>query len=159
MKEGTLTTTDLCTYVTGTGLVCNQANNSTNWDSAYTYRVTGVGGTSPLTLTLSNNVISGSIAGRYHQHQRDRFLQFHQLHRFQRKPSTPSRIIATSASPQFTALTLTNALTAANGGPGIKGGTAPNGTLLIGNGSGYALNTLTSGQRSQYCQWGRKHHY
>ena len=43
-----------------------------------------------------------------------------------------------------TSLTLTNALTRAQGGTGLS--TAPtNGQLLIGNGSGYTLSTLTAG--------------
>jgi hypothetical protein len=33
-----------------------------NWDNAYTYRLTSASGTSPLSLTLSNNVLSGSVS-------------------------------------------------------------------------------------------------
>ncbi len=40
---------------------------------------------------------------------------------------------------------VTGALPAANGGTGINGSTAANGTLLIGNGTGYTLATLTAG--------------
>ena len=38
-----------------------------------------------------------------------------------------------------------SALTAALGGTGVNGSTASNGQLLIGNGSGYSLNSLTAG--------------
>jgi len=40
---------------------------------------------------------------------------------------------------------VTGILPAANGGTGLDGSSAANGQLLIGNGSGYALNTLTAG--------------
>ncbi|MFZ2299837.1 MAG: hypothetical protein WAW00_01730, partial [Candidatus Moraniibacteriota bacterium] len=40
---------------------------------------------------------------------------------------------------------VTGLLPVANGGTGLSGATAANGTLLIGNGSGYALATLTQG--------------
>ncbi|RJR24641.1 hypothetical protein C4578_02510, partial [Candidatus Microgenomates bacterium] len=40
---------------------------------------------------------------------------------------------------------VTGILGVAYGGTGINGGTAANGTLLIGNGSGYSLSTLTQG--------------
>ncbi len=53
------------------------------------------------------------------------------------------------ASPTFAAITatsidLTNALAVADGGTGLTG-TPTNGQLLIGNGSGYALATITAG--------------
>jgi hypothetical protein len=38
------------------------ADNSTNWNTAYTYRVTSASGTAPLTLSLSSNAITGSIS-------------------------------------------------------------------------------------------------
>ena len=40
---------------------------------------------------------------------------------------------------------ITGILPVANGGTGLDGSAATNGQLLIGNGSGYALNTLTAG--------------
>lgn len=49
--------------------------------------------------------------------------------------------INTTSSPTFDSLTLTNPLTTANGGTGVD--TAANGELLIGNGTGFDLATLT----------------
>ena len=43
-------------------------------------------------------------------------------------------------------LTLTNPLSPANGGTGLDGSSAANGQLLIGNGTGYTLSTLTGDQ-------------
>ena len=37
------------------------SNNSTNWNAAYTYRLTSANGSGPLTLTLSNNSLTGSL--------------------------------------------------------------------------------------------------
>jgi len=37
LKEGTLTDTKLCLYTSANGLVCNTTNNSTNWDTAYSF--------------------------------------------------------------------------------------------------------------------------
>lgn len=50
--------------------------------------------------------------------------------------------IATTSSPTFNSLTLTNPLTTGNGGTGLNS-TPTNGQLLIGNGSGYTLSTIT----------------
>lgn len=58
-----------------------------------------------------------------------------------------------SALPAFGAIALndatgnivTNVLRVHNGGTGVNGSTAANGTLLIGNGTGYTLATLTQG--------------
>lgn len=36
-------------------------DSSTNWDSGYTYRLTSASGTTPLTLTLASNGLTGSI--------------------------------------------------------------------------------------------------
>ncbi len=53
---------------------------------------------------------------------------------------------ASGANGDITSLTgLTSALSAGQGGTGINGSAAASGTLLIGNGSGYTLNTLTAG--------------
>jgi len=52
--------------------------------------------------------------------------------------------IATTSSPTFNALALTNALSVTNGGTGLNS-TPANGQILIGNGAGYTLNTLTAG--------------
>ncbi len=49
--------------------------------------------------------------------------------------------VNTTSSPTFDSLTLTNPLTTANGGTGVD--TAANGELLIGNGTGFTLATLT----------------
>ena len=61
LREGTLTNNNLCTYVSGTGMVCNQVNNAANWDAGYTYRVIGAGGTAPLHLSITSNTLSGYI--------------------------------------------------------------------------------------------------
>jgi hypothetical protein len=37
INEGTLTDTKLCLYSSGTGLVCDTTDNSTNWDTAYSW--------------------------------------------------------------------------------------------------------------------------
>jgi hypothetical protein len=37
LNEGTLTDTKLCLYTSASGLVCNTTNNSTNWDTAYSF--------------------------------------------------------------------------------------------------------------------------
>jgi hypothetical protein len=47
---------------TGTGWSSSITDNHSNWDSAYTNRITSAIGTSPLSLTLSNNSLLGSIA-------------------------------------------------------------------------------------------------
>jgi len=53
---------------------------------------------------------------------------------------------ASGANNDITSLTgLTTALSVSQGGTGINGGAAGNGTLLIGNGSGYTLSTLSAG--------------
>jgi hypothetical protein len=46
---------------TGSAWGSSITDNSTNWNSAYTYRVTSATGTAPLSLTLSGNVITGTI--------------------------------------------------------------------------------------------------
>jgi acyl-CoA synthetase (AMP-forming)/AMP-acid ligase II len=48
--------------VNGSGTYSAVTDNSTNWTSGYTYRVTSASGTAPLTLTLASNGITGSIA-------------------------------------------------------------------------------------------------
>lgn len=55
--------------------------------------------------------------------------------------STPQNI-ATTSSPTFSSLTLSNPLTVANGGTGLSS-TPSNGQLLIGNGTNYTLSTIT----------------
>jgi hypothetical protein len=50
----------------------------------------------------------------------------------------------TGTNASFTSLTLTNALKVAEGGTGLDS-TPTNGQLLIGNGTGFALSTLTAG--------------
>ena len=52
--------------------------------------------------------------------------------------------ISPTSSPTFNALTLTNALSVANGGTGLNS-TPVNGQILIGNGTNFSLNTLTAG--------------
>jgi len=58
--------------------------------------------------------------------------------------------LASSSTPVDNAyvntLTLTNDLGTSHGGTGLDGSSAANGTLLIGNGSGYTLTTLTAGE-------------
>ena len=58
--------------------------------------------------------------------------------------------LASSGTPVDNAyvntLTLTNDLGTSHGGTGLDGSSAANGTLLIGNGSGYTLTTLTEGE-------------
>lgn len=44
------------------GVLNSITNNYLNWNNAYTYRLTSASGTSPLTLTLSSNALTGSIA-------------------------------------------------------------------------------------------------
>ena len=45
----------------GISTVSSIVDNSPNWDAGYTYRLLSASGTTPLTLTLFNNVLSGSI--------------------------------------------------------------------------------------------------
>ncbi len=52
--------------------------------------------------------------------------------------------ISTTASPTFNSLSLTTALGVGNGGTGLNS-VAQNGQILIGNGAGYTLNTLSAG--------------
>jgi hypothetical protein len=47
--------------VLASGVVSTITDNHANWDAGYTYRVTGASGTSPLTLNLAGNAITGSI--------------------------------------------------------------------------------------------------
>jgi hypothetical protein len=54
--------TGLMKVTNGTGVVTSITDNSTNWDAGYTYRFTSASGTSPLTLTLATNGLTGSIA-------------------------------------------------------------------------------------------------
>lgn len=56
--------------------------------------------------------------------------------------ATITTLNGTNAS--FTSLTLTNALNVAEGGTGVDS-TPTNGQVLIGNGSGYTLSTITAG--------------
>jgi hypothetical protein len=46
---------------TGSAWTTSITNNSTNWNTAYTYRLTSASGSGPLTLSLSNNALTGSI--------------------------------------------------------------------------------------------------
>lgn len=46
----------------GAGSYSAVTDNSTNWNTAYTYRLTSASGTAPLTLTLSSNALTGSVA-------------------------------------------------------------------------------------------------
>jgi hypothetical protein len=60
--------------------------------------------------------------------------------------SSPGAIGATTANTgAFTSLSLTTPLGASNGGTGVNAASAADGTLLIGNGSGFTLATLTHG--------------
>lgn len=59
-------------------------------------------------------------------------------------PSSLSLTTLTATSANITNLTLTNALGVAEGGTGVDS-TPTNGQLLIGNGTGFALSTLTAG--------------
>ena len=65
-------------------------------------------------------------------------------------PQNANQDLAASGTPVDNAyintLTLTNDLGTSHGGTGLDGSSAANGTLLIGNGSGYTLTTLTSGE-------------
>lgn len=56
--------------------------------------------------------------------------------------------ITTPAPGKFTSLVLVNPLSTSNGGTGVSS-TPTNGQLLIGNGSGFSLNTLTAGSGMQ----------
>jgi len=49
---------------TGTGWATSIVDNSSNWNNAYTYRLTGASGTSPLTLSLSANNLTGSLSSQ-----------------------------------------------------------------------------------------------
>ncbi|MEI7726023.1 MAG: hypothetical protein WCK09_13025, partial [Bacteroidota bacterium] len=44
-----------------TGKLSAIADNSTNWDDGYAYRLTSATGTAPLTLTLASNILTGSM--------------------------------------------------------------------------------------------------
>ncbi|MDO8511837.1 MAG: hypothetical protein Q7S57_01075 [bacterium] len=46
----------------GTSAFTTITDNSVNWTAGYTYRITSASGTSPLTLTLSSNGLTGSIS-------------------------------------------------------------------------------------------------
>lgn len=46
----------------GSGWGTSITDNSANWTAGYTNRLTSASGTTPLTLNLTNNVLSGSIA-------------------------------------------------------------------------------------------------
>ena len=101
VKEGTLTTTKGCKYVAGSGIVCDQdylttynetdpvvkalngiitsngsaisaiTDNHTNWDNGYTYRVLSASATSPLGLSLTSNVLSGSFNDNNYARRQD----------------------------------------------------------------------------------------
>jgi hypothetical protein len=58
---------------------------------------------------------------------------------------TPTSMTATNVTGLPLTSGVTGLLGVANGGVGISGATAANGTLLIGNGTGYSLATLTAG--------------
>jgi len=47
---------------TGSAWGTSITDNSANWNTAYTYRLLSASGTAPLTLTLSSNALTGSIA-------------------------------------------------------------------------------------------------
>ena len=57
-----LLSTGLMKVAIGTGVVTSVTDNSVNWDSAYTNRLTSASGTAPLTLTLAANALTGGIA-------------------------------------------------------------------------------------------------
>ncbi len=46
----------------GTSAFTTIANNSSHWDDGYAYRLTSASGTSPLTITLASNGLTGSVA-------------------------------------------------------------------------------------------------
>jgi len=48
VNEGTLTNTKLCLYTSGTGIVCNTTDGSTNWNTAYDDRLKWDGGNTGL---------------------------------------------------------------------------------------------------------------
>ena len=61
-------------------------------------------------------------------------------------PSIWAQALTAWLKPYIDTLTLTNPLSPANGGTGLDGSSAANGQLLIGNGTGYTLSTLTGDQ-------------
>ena len=58
----TSSTTNLTGILTGNGsIVGSITDNHANWDAGYAYRLTSASGTTPLTLTLSGNALTGSV--------------------------------------------------------------------------------------------------
>ena len=63
VNEGTLTDTKLCIYSSGTGLVCNTTDSSTNWDTAYTDRLKWDGGSTGLNASTGRTSLGlGTMA-------------------------------------------------------------------------------------------------
>ncbi|HRZ95345.1 MAG TPA: helix-turn-helix domain-containing protein, partial [Candidatus Moranbacteria bacterium] len=204
-------TTSPTTALEVNGIITATGGNSTNWNDAYTYRLTSAGGTAPLHLSLVSNVLSGYIddattankgiasfnstnfsvsSGAVNTIQNinstatptfagltlngqltsnvvsgtapfiitsntlvanlnSDLLDGHDSSYFQ--VATSNLITGTGATNQVAYWTGTNTLSGENylslsrGGTGIGTTNPANGTLLIGNGTGYSLTTLTQG--------------
>jgi hypothetical protein len=59
--------------------------------------------------------------------------------------SNASGLLSSGAVDRNSSTFFSNTLSVANGGTGVNGSSAANGALLIGNGSGFSLTTLTAG--------------
>lgn len=144
--DNVFTTTGLLRR-TGAATYDTVTDSSSNWNDAYTYRLTGASGTSPLNLTLNANSLTGSID----QVDTDTsgYLSFDDWNTFNNKVSsqwvtqnTTNVSLAAGNAGIGTTFTTTSALSVMNGNVGI-GTWKPTSSLNI-RGGGIALGTNTS---------------
>jgi len=137
--------TGLVKITTGTGALSVITDNSSQWNTAYTNRITSVLATMPLELSISNNVLYASISGA--NASSDGYLTYADWNTFNNKQDA---LVFSTGLTNSSNIISANLSVGVNGGQSAIGGIASGENLILSSTSHAVKGKIIFGIASAY---------